>query len=357
MKEESFRIPVSEITHGMVIANDVISQDGMVLVMKNTVLDDIGIRKLHAFGIENVMIKPAAPKKPIKAKKVPKAVELPEFINFESIYRQSADELKSLVQEISAGKQVDITKLYRLTDEIMHSLNLKSDVFTFVNYLNQAEGHVFPHCVNVSILCNIFANWLKLNPKAVMELSVAGLLHDIGMAQIPSEIINKPSILTRRELSAIQEHPTTGYRAIMNQNLPNPVKSAVLLHHERADSSGYPHQAVEKEISPYAKIISICDMYDAMTNDRPHRSKISPFAAIRELETGMFGMLDTRYLLIFLQNIAYNYQGAWVLLSDGRPAEVMFIHRQSVSKPIVRTNEGEVIDLSTRPDLNIETLM
>lgn len=357
MSDESFRISVSEITLGMVLAKDVISQDGMILVMKNTVLDNVSIRKLRAFGIENVMVKPAAPRKLIKAKKIPKIIEKAEFISFETAYRQSSDEYKSLVQDISAGKQVDISELYRLTDGIIQSLNLKSDAFPFINYISHVEGHIFKHSVNVSILCNLFANWLQLNPKAVMELSVAGLLHDIGMAQIPTEIINKPSSLTKRELEAIHEHPTVGYRTIMNQSLPNPVKAAVLLHHERIDSSGYPHKVIEKNISPYAKILSICDMYDAMTSDRPYRSKMMPFQAIRELETGMYDMLDTRYLLIFLQNVAYNYQGAWVRLSDGRPAEIVFINRMNISRPIVRTHEDEVIDLSARSDLRIESLI
>jgi len=357
MSEESFLIPVSDITRGMVLAKDVVSQDGMVLALKGAVLDNVSIRKLRAFGIEYVTIKPAVPKKLIKAKIIPKIVEKVEFISFETVYRQSADEYKSLVQDISAGKQVDISELYRLTDGIVQSLNIKSDAFTFINYISQAEGHIFPHCVNVSILCNIFANWLGLNPKAVMELSVAGLLHDIGMVEISSNIINKPGPLTKNELNEIFDHPTDGYRMIMNQNMPNPVKAAVLLHHERMDGSGYPHKVDSIKISPYAKILSICDTYDAMTADRPYRPKMAPFKAIRELETGLYGVLDTRYLLIFLQNIAYNYQGTWVQLSDGRPAEIMFIHRLNISKPIVRTAEDEIIDLASRPDLEIDSLI
>jgi len=357
MGEESFRIPVHEITRGMVLANDVLSQDGMTLAAKDAILDNITLRKLRAFGIEEVEVKPTAAKNVKKVKLIPKIVEQVEFISFEAVYHQSEEEYKSLVQRISAGKQVDITELYRLTDGIIQKLSLKSDAFKFLNYISQAEGYIYPHCVNVSILCNIFANWLRLNPKAVTELSVAGLLHDIGMVQVRNDIINKPGPLTKEEFDEVREHPETGYRMIMNQDFPNPVKSAVLQHHERMDSSGYPHMDDAKKLGPYAKILSICDMYDAMTSDRPYRSRISPFNVIRELETGMYSVLDTRYLLIFLQNIAYNYQGAWVMLSDGRPAEIMFIHRLNISKPIVRTNKDEIIDLSVTPGLSIESLM
>jgi len=354
--EESFKTSISDITKGMVLAKDVVSDDGIVLAAKNTVLDNINIRKMRAFGIEHVSVKPAVPKKLIKAKIVPKIVEKVEFISFETVYRQSADEYQSLVQDISSGRQVDISELYRLTDGIMQSLAMKNDAFTFINYINQAEGHIFHHCVNVSILCNIFANWLRLKPMAVMELTVAGLLHDVGMVQLPGEIINKPGQLTDAELRKVQEHPTVGYRMIMNQNIPNTVKAAVLLHHERMDGSGYPHRIDENKIGAYSKILSICDMYEAMTSHRSYRAKMPPFKAIRELETGMYGVLDTRYLLIFLQNIAYNYLGSWVRLSDGRPAEIMFVHRLNISKPIVRTHEDEMIDLAARADLTVESL-
>jgi putative nucleotidyltransferase with HDIG domain len=357
MSQETFRIPVSDITRGMVLAKDVVSNDKMVLALKDAILDNVSIRKLRAFGIEHVTIRPAVPRKLIKAKVIPNVVEKVEFISFENVYTQSTDEYRSLVQEISSGNQVDISELYRLTDGIMKSLKIKGDAFTFINYISQAEGHIFPHCVNVSILCNIFAHWLKLNPKAVMELSVAGLLHDIGMIQIDGKIINKPGPLTKPELKKIHSHPTGGYQMILNQNLPNTVKAAVLLHHERLDSSGYPHSFDSERITPYSKILSICDTYDAMTSDRPYRPKKAPFKVIRELEAGMYGVLDTRYLLIFLQNIAYNYQGAWVQLSDGRPAEIMFIHKLNISKPIVRTSEEEIIDLASRPDLEIDSLI
>lgn len=357
MSEESFRIPVSNISRDMILSKDVITQDGTVLISANTPLDNVNIRKLRAFDIEYVMVRPAVPKRLIKVRRAPKVVEQAEFQNFEARHRQRADEYKSLVRDISAGKRIDISELYKISDGVMQSLKLKSDVFTFLNSMRQADEHIYTHSVNVSILCNIFANWLKLNPKAVSELTVAGLLHDIGMSGIPSEILNKKEPLTAEEAELIEGHTTAGYRLIMNQALPNTVKAAVLMHHERMDGSGYPNKVTSGKVSPYAKILSICDVYDAMTSDRAYREKIQPFKVMRTLETGMYSELDARYLLIFLQHIAYNYLGSWVRLSDGRSAEIMFIHRLNISKPIVRTAEDELIDLSARQELEIEQLL
>jgi len=106
-----------------------------------------------------------------------------------------------------------------------------------------------------------------------------------------------------------------------------------------------------------AKIIAICDIYDAMTTNRVYRGKICPFEVIRTFESKVYGELDTQSLLIFLNNIAYTYIGSWVRLTDGAVAEVVFINNKQLSRPMVRTIDGKFIDLSVNKDISIDSLV
>jgi HD-GYP domain-containing protein (c-di-GMP phosphodiesterase class II) len=129
------------------------------------------------------------------------------------------------------------------------------------------------------------------------------------------------------------------------------------MHHEKMDGSGYPMGVKEEKIGNMAKIITICDIYDAMTANRVYRDRICPFEVIKTFETKVYGELDTKYLLLFLKNIAYTYIGHWVRLSDGTEAEVMFINGAQLSRPLVRTKDEKFIDLSVEKRLYIDSLI
>lgn len=134
------------------------------------------------------------------------------------------------------------------------------------------------------------------------------------------------------------------------------IKDAVLMHHEKINGTGYPSGLKSEQISEYAKIVSICDIYDAMTSNRSYREKICPFTVIRNFERQNFSILDTEYLLIFLQNIAYTYVGSWVKLTNGKIAEIIFINQSQMSRPIVKADD-KFLDLSKNLDIDIENLV
>jgi HD-GYP domain-containing protein (c-di-GMP phosphodiesterase class II) len=139
-------------------------------------------------------------------------------------------------------------------------------------------------------------------------------------------------------------------------DLPKGAVTCALSHHEKVDGTGYPHGLKGEKISFYAKCIAIIDIFDAMTSTRVYRVKRCPFDVIRQLEQGMYGDLDTELLLVFLKNIAENYLGAWVQLSDKATAQVVFIHPADISRPIVRTQNDKFLDLSKQRNLKIVSL-
>jgi len=127
------------------------------------------------------------------------------------------------------------------------------------------------------------------------------------------------------------------------------------MHHERFDGSGYPDGIKGAQINNFARIIAICDTYDAMTANRAYRSKICPFDVIKQFEADGYNKYDTSYLLTFLSNIAYIYFGSWVKLSNGEEGEVVYIHQNNLSRPVVKVGD-KLIDLQKMTDVSISNV-
>lgn len=223
---------------------------------------------------------------------------------------------------------------------------------TFIGFLKSYDEYTFSHSSNVALLCNLFASWLRLSDEETTYLTAAGFLHDIGKLKIPHSILNKQTRLTDKEYEIMKKHTILGYRILQTQNIPNEIKLGALMHHEKIDGTGYPLGVTHEKISKYARIIAICDIYDAMTSDRVYRGRICPFEVIKKFQISSYGELDTTYLLVFLKNIAYTYYGSWVKLNDGRSGEIVFINPTDLSRPMVRVGE-EIIDLHEREELDI----
>lgn len=360
-----------DVKTGMVLAADAVTADGSVFMKKGVVIGDSHIEKIKANKPEFILVKGQKPEKKERKPKPepsekPAALnitsestpieELPEFKEFAKAYEEKDEELKKYIQAIGDGAEINLDELFSLTDNIMSKLNCKSDVLTFLNHIRATDEHTFTHCNNVALLCNLFGRWLNLDDKDTVILTTAGILHDVGKTVTPPEVLNKKGPLTDEEYKIMKEHTIQGYKILEKQDIPKSVKLAALMHHEKINGLGYPLGIDDKKIDPIAKIVSICDIYDAMTANRIYRPKLCPFEVIRTFETRVYGELDTHFLMIFLQNIAYTYLNSPVVLSDERTGTVAFINKNNLSKPIVKLDDGQVIDLSYDKELSISAL-
>ena len=362
----SKRLNLDELRTDMVLAKDVVNEWGGILLPKDTMLNAVNFARLISNGLKYVYVKentinldnPGLFTQYQAAGRVIKPViEAKAFREFEATYVEKTEELKKSLMAISDGDIIELDKLYELTDGVMSKLNCRSDIFTYLSFIKTTDEHTFSHSNNVALLCNLFGNWIGLNQTELMHLTTAGILHDLGKTKLDLNILNKKGKLTPEEYEHVKQHTVIGYRMLEKQDIPLAIKYCALMHHEKEDGSGYPMGIKGDRINRYAKIVAICDIYDAMTANRIYRGKICPFDVIKQFEQHSFGILDTEFLLIFLQNIAYTYVGSWVELSNGSPAEIAFVHRNNLSRPIVRTLEDEIIDLNDRKDISIEKVI
>ncbi len=361
----SQKVAIEELRNDMVVARDVVSKWGAILIPMGAKLDSINYGRLKSNGISSIEVfgdtidlkKPALNGEKKKDNKHVPIDDRPEFKEFVSEYNEKTEEIKNSLLAIGDGEVINLDKLYSLTDGIMSRLSCKSDVFTYLSHLKSTDEHTFTHSNNVALLCNLFGTWVGFDDEQIMNLTAAGVLHDLGKTKVDLEILNKKGKLTPEEFDHIKKHTIFGYQILEKQDLPLEIKLAALMHHEKIDGSGYPLGVKGDKICDFAKIVAICDIYDAMTANRVYRAKLCPFEVIRQFEQHSFGLLDTEYLLIFLQNIAYTYLGSWVKINDGRDAEIAFINKENLSRPIIKTAGGEIIDLNVRKDINIEYLV
>lgn len=372
MSAENFsakRIALENLKPGMVLARDLLDAGGNVLLGKDTVLDIENFRTVLISGNDFAFItessieagKRSFVKKEAEGDNV-LPVDIPvwereSFINFVEEYEKKPEELRSELLNISDGGRVNQDNLYEMTRSIMSTMKTKNEVFIYLNHLRSRDEPTYSHSVNVSMLANLFAQWINMDEAETYQLTTAAILHDIGKTKIPDRVLNKKGKLTPEEYEEIKKHTVIGYRILENVDIPTEVKLAVLGHHEKIDGTGYPLGLTGDKQSKFAKIVSICDIYDAMTSNRIYRDKICPFDVIRSFERGRYGTMDTEYLLLFLQNIAYSYLNSKVELSDGQTGEVVFINRADLSHPMVKTKNGAIIDLKKDKKIKILSMI
>ncbi len=358
------KIHIKDAKPNMILAKDVVSNSGVVIIAKNTMLSDINYNKLETNGIkyitiferngdindsfdENILL---------QNKEYKKVEDRKEFKEFKKKYEQKIEKLENQFIAIGKGIGVEINSLYNMVIDIIDNVNCKNDIFCYLGNLKGKDIHTYAHCLNVSLICNLFGLWLGYEGDALKNLTVSGILHDVGKTQIDENIIKKPEKLTDSEYDSIKKHAYLGYKLVEDLDIPEEIKLAILMHHEKIDGSGYPLGLTDDRISTTAKIVAICDIYEAMTADRVYRPKICPFEVIRNFEQNSYDLLDTQLLLAFLQNIVYTYVGSYVMLSDNREAEVVFINQSYLSKPIVKVNNS-FIDLSQEKELFIKHIL
>ncbi|NLZ83616.1 MAG: HD-GYP domain-containing protein, partial [Clostridiales bacterium] len=218
------------------------------------------------------------------------------------------------------------------------------------------DNLTYVHSMNVSLICNIFGGWLKLPKAEIRNLTLAGLLHDIGKLLIPKEILAKPDKLSNREYEIMKSHSMKGYEVLKDLPIDINIKYAALMHHERQDGSGYPNRFAKHQINKFAKIVSIVDVYDAMTSNRSYRKGFCPFTVVEDFEREGFIKFDSQYLVMFLERIVESYRHNIVRLSDGREGEVVLINKFALSKPMVRVGE-DFIDLTKEHNLRIQSIL
>jgi HD-GYP domain-containing protein (c-di-GMP phosphodiesterase class II) len=203
------------------------------------------------------------------------------------------------------------------------------------------------------------AKQLGLDEELTRRLGIAGLLHDLGKALMPMDVLNKPGKLTDEEFAIIKTHPEEGYKLLLGSTGADEIALDVVLHHhEKTDGSGYPKRLKDAEISLHAKMGAVCDVYDAITSNRPYKAGWCPAESLRRMAEWSNGHFDPTVFQAFVKSLGIYPIGSLVKLKSGRLGLVVEQSKKSLLTPCIkvfystRSNariKPEIIDLS-RPD-------
>jgi len=200
----------------------------------------------------------------------------------------------------------------------------------------------------------MIGRWLEMDEQTINKLGVAGMLHDIGKVHIPDEILHKPAALTAGEYEIIKNHSVYGYRLLQEQkDVDQQIMTAVLMHHERMDGSGYPAGLSHGTIPSLAAIVAVADTYDAITSKRVYSDKRTPYvAADIIMKESLAGKVDARISKVFYDHILSLAVNDKVLLSNRQLGEVVLINPLKPAFPVVKVKD-ELYYLEREPDLTI----
>ncbi|WP_034446082.1 HD-GYP domain-containing protein [Butyrivibrio sp. AE2032] len=347
---------------GMILASDVFTHESNNKLMeKGTVITQKDIARLVFYSINDVLVEdePAQTLDEGLASGLTYSERLKnseDFKEFKKDFEQCADKFEHSIKDIIAGnKELDLDQMMSPIYSLLGDGKRASSIFDMLHNLRMYDDATYTHCINVALISNILAQWLKWNESEIQTATQAGLLHDIGKLLIPDNIITKPGHLTDDEYAIIKTHPQKGYDALEKLEVSSHVKNAALMHHERCDGSGYPLKLTGPQIDKFAKVVAIADVYDAMTSSRYYRGPLCPFIAISMFEEG-FDRYDPEMLLAFLHNIVNTYLFNTVRLNTGEIGEIIFININALSKPTIKVG-NDYIDLSKCPGVYIQEII
>lgn len=282
-----------------------------------------------------------------------------EFARAAKICAQSKRAVTSMFQEARMGKAVDTIGAQKLVEEITDSVSRNPGALISLARLKTADDYTYMHSVAVCALMIALAKQLGLDEELTRRLGIAGLLHDLGKALMPMDVLNKPGKLTDEEFAIIKTHPEEGYKLLLGSTGADEIALDVVLHHhEKTDGSGYPKRLKDAEISLHAKMGAVCDVYDAITSNRPYKAGWCPAESLRRMAEWSNGHFDPTVFQAFVKSLGIYPIGSLVKLKSGRLGLVVEQSQKSLLTPCIkvfystRSNariKPEIIDLS-RPD-------
>lgn len=318
-------------------------------------------------GLDIPTDSPGALAEPVLAERLPPetgAIQEKSSFNDEvkraaKICAKGKEAVVSMFQEARMGKAIEAEAAAPLVEEISNSVLRNPGALISLARLKTADDYTFMHSVAVCALMIALARQLGLDEEQTREAGMAGLLHDLGKALIPAEILNKPGKLTDEEFAIVKTHPTAGHKILLGgSGISEATKDVCLHHHEKVDGTGYPDSLNTETLSLFAKMGAVCDVYDAITSNRPYKAGWDPAESIKRMAEWK-GHFDPTVFQAFVKSLGIYPVGSLVRLESGKLGVVVEQGEQSLLKPKVKVFfstksqayiNPELIDIARSPE-------
>jgi len=355
MSVHKFTLPIADVFPGMLAAEEIniLNKYGasVMHVKLGTPLSDEILRRLARHKVTEVVV----------AHKNALIIETPPVkpILDEAVREKAVDNIRDLFGAIGDSENMTtayhaVKELDDVVDQLVDSLTSETESFVHIADLKSFDEYTYHHSLSVAVLSIAIGTGIGLSTSQLKKLGQCAILHDIGKTQVPIEILNKPGRLTDEEFEIIKEHAEKSGEYLARLGIGDQeLWSAVSHHHEKLDGSGYPSGLAGDDIPLYSKIISIADVYDAVTSYRPYRKPMAPSEAIEIIMSEIGRSFEYRLVKIFVDKLDLYPPNSVVQLTDGRQG-IVVDNTDSVMRPVLKMLEdGSEIDLMGLDNLSL----
>jgi len=321
------QISLAEARPGMILARYIMSGSGRILLAPDIVLTAEYLRKLASLDVATIFVKdPDHPD-----------IETPEYISVQTQQRALAI-LDNTMKQIFRGESFAPDAVDSIASDIVEDLLTQQNLTIHLSGIMTHDDDTLAHSLNCSIYSAILARIAGYSIPQIKEVAAGALLHDVGKMFIDKAILNKPGRLTEEEYTLVRVHAEQGFSRLIAKRweLSSLVAHMAWQHHERINGQGYPRHLHGEEILPYARMLAITDVYEAITVNRPYRRAMAPDAIYDTIHSGLGSEFDADFGQLFLSKLAIYIAGMRVTLSTGETGIVAAVPEEAPQRPVVR---------------------
>lgn len=250
------------------------------------------------------------------------------------VYGKTSDLVRSFMEDVHFGKAINVAIAKKVVAECVDSVLNAPDALIWMTQLKHRDMYTAQHSMNVCILSVALGRHLNLDETALNNLGLCGMMHDMGKMKVPLDILNKPGRLEPDELKIMQSHSLEGAKLLIHsKDMYAGAIDVARCHHERLDGAGYPHQLIDTQITFYTRIVTIVDMYDAISSDRVYQKGRGHLEAIKIMASMCGTQLDTKLTYKFIECLGIYPSGSIVELNSGEIAVVVEVNPRHKLKP------------------------
>lgn len=317
---------INRLAGNEILGKNILGNDGTVLLRAGVKINSAYINKLKQLGVYYIYVEDDR----LEDVQV-------EDERLSELKQVAMNKISSIMNNIHSCNKRGVKESLGVVEDLIHYIIDNGDVNKSLYDIKTYDNYTYIHSIDTCIMATFLGISQGFKEEQLKELGIGGILHDIGKTKVPFKIINKKGPLTDDEYEEIKKHPLYGKEILQkNINISDSIVKAVAQHHERVDGRGYPFNLEGNQISKLAKIVCVCDVYDAVSNDRVYRKKFSPNEAYELILAGSGTAFDEKVVINFRNTFSVYPLGCCLKLSSGVEGYVIKQNPNFPDRPILR---------------------